>query len=452
VDLNNAELINLAQSIALKSFQNFIEIVCPEFQIAKHHLEMIRLIEDTILKPSGKALAAMPPRHSKSYLFSNLLPAYLMTKYESYHVIVASYSSELSLDLGRRTRSIFESDLYRKVFPHVSVATDSSSKTRFHLNNGSSFFAVGVGGSLTGKSASILILDDGYKGLEQAMSTAYQETIEAWFSGTFYTRRLTGAPMFIVNTLWTLNDIGLKLSQAQPNEWSVLKLPAISPDGSALWPEMFSIVELEQMKAQMGSRIFQALYQADPQSLEGNTIKRSWLKYYKQLPTRFNEKLMSWDLTFTDKESSDYVVGQVWGAVGADKYLIDQVRARMDFPATIQAIRQMAFKHPDAYSKVVEEKANGAAAIATLRREISGLIPFNPKTSKETRLFAVSPDIESGNVYLPDPSIAPWVGDLVEELCSFPNGRHDDCVDALTQALLRFRVSGGDNLRKLVTM
>ena len=124
----------------------------------------------------------------------------------------------------------------------------------------------------------------------------------------------------------------------------------------------------------------------------------------------------------------------------------------MDFPTTIQSIRQMTFKHPDTYSKIIEDKANGSAAIATLKRELSGIIPFNPKTSKEARLQAVSPDFEAGNIYLPDPSIAPWVKDFIEELCSFPNGSNDDQVDAMTMALLRFRESSGDRLSRLVTM
>jgi hypothetical protein len=147
----------LAKEIALSDFQSFIELIFPEFKISNHHNQMIDVIQKTITTPNGKAFIACPPRHSKSYLVSNLLAAYLMTKHRDFHFVVASYSSELSLELGRRTKQLFNSEIYQQVFSDVTISDDSSSKTRFHLSNGSSFFSVGVGGTLTGKSASILV-------------------------------------------------------------------------------------------------------------------------------------------------------------------------------------------------------------------------------------------------------------------------------------------------------
>jgi predicted phage terminase large subunit-like protein len=140
-------------------------------------------------------------------------------------------------------------------------------------------------------------------------------------------------------------------------------------------------------------------------------------------------------MTFKDSKNTDYVVGQVWGRVGADCYLLDQVRARMDFPTTVQAVRTLSARWPEARAKLIEDKANGPAVIATLRREISGLIPVEPQGGKAARVAAVSPVIEARNVWLPQE--APWVGDFVEECAAFPNGRYDDQVDAMSQALLR---------------
>ena len=296
-----------------------------------------------------------------------------------------------------------------------------------------------------------IIVDDIHKNRDESHSDTITKSIKDWYGSTLYTRRMKDAVVVIVQTRWSEKDLPQHLLDTEGEKWDVLSLPAIDESNQALWPERFPMDTLLEIKKTIGSYDFEALYQQRPSALEGSIIKRSWLKFYKQLP-KMSEKLQSWDLTFKEGENSDYVAGQVWGSVGSDKYLIDSTKARMDFPTTIQAIRQMSYKHPDTYTKVIEDKANGSAAIATLTRELSGIVPFNPKTSKEARLQAVSPDFEAGNIYLPDPSIAPWVGDFVEELCAFPNGAHDDQVDAMTMALLRFRESSGDRLRRLITM
>jgi predicted phage terminase large subunit-like protein len=150
------------------------------------------------------------------------------------------------------------------------------------------------------------------------------------------------------------------------------------------------------------------------------------------------EQLLSWDMSFKGLDSSDFVVGQVWGKHRADKFLLDQVKARLDFPNTLEAVRRLSSSWPEAHSKLVEDKANGSAVIATLKHEISGLIAVNPEGGKESRASAVSPQVESGNVYLPHPSLAPWVNGFIDECASFPNGAHDDQVDSMSQALLRW--------------
>ena len=159
------------------------------------------------------------------------------------------------------------------------------------------------------------------------------------------------------------------------------------------------------------------------------------------LPARLGEQIQSWDCAFKDLETSDFVVGQVWGRYGADRLLLDQVRARLDCPATVKAVREMSEKWPYTLAKLIEDKANGPAVIQMLQHEISGILPVNPEGGKVARAAAVSPLIEAGNVYLPHPHIAPWVTALIEECAAFPNGAHDDQVDAATQALLRWAIS-----------
>ncbi len=168
-------------------------------------------------------------------------------------------------------------------------------------------------------------------------------------------------------------------------------------------------------------------------------LKRSWWRYYQVVPERFDELILSWDMTFKDTKASAFVVGQVWGRRGADLFLLAQVRDRMAFPATKAAVRRLAAQWPQARAKLVEDKANGPAIIDELRSEIPGLIAITPEGSKPARVAAISARIEAGNVYLPDPGIAPWIEGFVNECAAFPNGTNDDQVDAMSQALRWFQ-------------
>jgi predicted phage terminase large subunit-like protein len=159
-----------------------------------------------------------------------------------------------------------------------------------------------------------------------------------------------------------------------------------------------------------------------------------------EAPHRVDEQIQSWDCAFKDLATSDYVVGQVWARLGPAYLLGDQVRDRIDCPGTVKAVRQLSAKWPACLAKLIEDKANGSAVIQMLMHEIPGILPVNPEGGKVARASAVSPLIEAGNVYLPHPSFAPWVNDFIEECAAFPNGAHDDQVDAMTQALLRWHM------------
>jgi predicted phage terminase large subunit-like protein len=149
----------------------------------------------------------------------------------------------------------------------------------------------------------------------------------------------------------------------------------------------------------------------------------------------FEEIIQSWDCTFKDTKGTDYVVGQVWGRKGADRYLLDQVRDKMAFPATVRAIKNMKDKWPQSKRILIEDTANGPAVISTLKHDIPGIVPVNPSGGKVVRAQAVTAQIESGNVYIPSQETCSWVGDYIEEFAAFPNGKHDDQVDSTTQAL-----------------
>ena len=209
--------------------------------------------------------------------------------------------------------------------------------------------------------------------------------------------------------------------------------------GELLWPERFGPPEIQDLKLRLGSYAAAGQLQQRPSPAEGGIFKRHWWRRYESIEDlrRMDTIIQSWDLAFKDTSNSSFVVGQVWARVGAYFLLIDQVRAKMTFPETLRAFRELNAKYPQCQVKLVEDKANGPALIQTLQREIPGIVAVEPAGSKEARAHAVSWLIEAGNVYLPQPSIAPWIDDFIEECAAFPKGAYTDQVDCCTQALSR---------------
>jgi len=390
----------------------------------------------------------MPPRHGKSEFISRYSTAWILGKFPDTRIILASYEADFAATWGRKARDLLEE--HGPSLFGIRVSGKSSAANRWDIEgHEGGMITAGVNGPITGKGADIGIIDDPVKNDQEAMSVTYQERTYEWYKSTFRTRLQRDGAIILIMTRWNENDLAGKLLAAQEEDgekWEVVNLPAIAEEGDLLGrdpgqplcPDLFTIEALRSIEKAVGSFWWASLYQQRPSPAEGGILKRSWWQYYRQTPDRFDEVIQSWDMAFKDTKTADFVVGQVWGRKGADKYLLDQVRDRMDFPATVQAVRSLSAKWPQARNKLVEDKANGPAVIATLKNEIPGLIAVNPEGGKVVRAQAASPDIEAGNVYLPDPSVAPWVHDFIEECAAFPNGANDDQVDAMTQALIRF--------------
>jgi predicted phage terminase large subunit-like protein len=255
--------------------------------------------------------------------------------------------------------------------------------------------------------------------------------------------------MVIMMTRWSELDLTGRLLEVIPNlkkkKVKVINIPALAyendplgrKEGEALWPERYDKEELEEIKVEVGSRIFGALYQGSPAPDEGNIFKRAWWQRYTQytLPGDFDFRFHSWDMAFKDKKDSDFVVGQVWGVAGKDHYLLDQVRFRGEFTETVKAVYKLIYKWQDYDAILIEDKANGPAVISSLKDEFNGVVPIEPDGSKLARASSVSPMVEAGDVYIPMKDMTPWVNDFVEECAKFPNAAKDDQVDALSQAL-----------------
>jgi len=310
--------------------------------------------------------------------------------------------------------------------------------------------SAGIGGAITGEGADLLLVDDPIKNREEAESKFYRERVWSEWQNTLLTRLHPNARIIVILTRWHEDDlVGRILDGKDKDQWTVVSLPAIAEpgdllgrkEGEPLWPERGYDKEwAEATKINVGSRTWNSLYQQHPTPPEGGIIKRQWLRYYSRRPEYLEQIILSFDCSFkVEKEAKsgpDYVVSQVWGKAGGNFYLLDQVKARLNFPDTVRLVLEMTAKWPQARAKLIEDKANGPAVISTLRDKIPGLIPREPEGGKVARVNAVSPFFESGNVYLPNVEIAPWIQDYVEELVTFPHSTYDDQVDATSQALL----------------
>lgn len=452
-------LDEVRQARAYADFSYFVDYDSDYRDKEGTHLDVL---DDALMKVSEgeikRLIVTMPPRHGKSERVSRKFPAWHIGRNPNDEIILASYSIDLSRGFSRIARDTLSGNV--GVFDTEVDANNKSSESWGISDHRGGLHAAGVGGPITGKGARIAIIDDPVKNAEEADSETMREKIWEWYTSTLYTRLTPDGRIVVVMTRWHEDDLVGRLLKKEADEiaegshkgerWTVINFPALAekddylnrPEGEPLWPEHgFDKERMEQIKVDVGSRVFNALYQQRPAAADGNMLKREWWRYYDHLnPPPFASMLISVDAAFKDEEDNDYVVIQVWGKNEANMYLVDQTRAKMNFPATIQSIRNMVAKYPMAVLKVIEDKANGSAIIQTLQNEIGGIVPVNPEGGKVSRVNAVSAYIESGNVYLPRST---WINDFVEEAASFPTGKHDDQVDAMSQALHRFIYFGG---------
>lgn len=440
-------------SAARDSLQSFARRMFPKYQTAAHIERLIEALEWAVRTPNARLIVTMPPRHSKSLHVSEFLPAWFLGRNPDKRIIGASHSAALAYTFSRRVRNQFDDP--RWPFPGVRVAGDKGAVQAWDIEGQrGGYLAVGVGGRPTGQGGDGIVLDDVVGSAADADSQTTRDSTWEWYQGTIRTRLEPGGFIVLTATRWNEDDLTGRLlaaSETGGESWRHLYMPAIDDAGYALWPERWPLDALERIRSAVGPRVFEAQYQGRPAPDSGNVYQRDWWRYWQVMPDRgaFDQIIQSWDMTFRETRSGSFVVGQVWGAMNADRYLLDQVRFRGDFPAAVQAVRALSAQWPEAHEKIVENKANGPAIVATLRHEIPGLIEVQPEGGKEARANAVAWQIESGNVYLPDPKVKPWSADVVEEASSFPNGANDDQVDALSQALLRLQDRGAawaDNL------
>lgn len=431
----------------------------------KHGEYICRLLNDAVIKRHKMLKGeipmevqyfqiSMPPQHGKSMHITETFPSYFLGQFPQHGVIEISYNEGFAEKFGGRNKDKVEQYGY-ELFG-IQLAGDSKSKSEWSISvdgkkTRGGMISRGIMSGVTGSSlGDCIIIDDPIKNREEANSETIREKHWSEWIDSLSSRIHPGAIVIIIMTRWHEDDLCGRLRNpeyADPLPWHVVNLPLEAEEydllgrqpGEPLWPEHYGYDFIQVRKSYPTS--FNALYQGRPTSQEGNMLKRDWWKYYDVLPP-MGSRLISVDAAFKDEDDSDYVVIQVWGKNQANMYLIDQVRAKMNFPSTIQTIRNVIAKYPNAALKLVEDKANGSAIIQTLQGQIGGIVPVNPEGGKVARVNAVSAYIESGNVYLP--RHVEWIHDFVEECASFPSGKNDDQVDAMSQALHRFIYFSGN--------
>jgi predicted phage terminase large subunit-like protein len=413
-----------------------------------------------------RLIVSMPPQEGKSELTSRRFPLWLLHRNPELRIAITSYELGVARRWGRAIRNDLAT--YAPLLG-LTVRADTSAAHEWQLDGHlGGVYSTGVGGALTGRHVDALVIDDPIKDRKQADSPTYRENVWDWWTNVARTRLAPGAPVVVILTRWHGDDLaGRLLRDDAAGAWTVLNIPAyadhdparseVDPLGREPGEWMLSVrgrtvAEWERIRREVGSRVFGALYQGRPSPAAGDVFHRGWWRRYDQPQwfeqddgTRrvvgFDDLLASWDMAFKDTDGADYVVGQVWGRRGARAYLLDQVRGRWGFVETCARLRELSARWPQVAAKVVEDKANGTAVINALASTVPGLIPVEPHGSKTARAAAVSPFVEAGQIYLPAPELAPWVGDLIEECSAFPRAQHDDQVDALSQALNRLYLS-----------
>jgi predicted phage terminase large subunit-like protein len=436
-------------------FMTFVQTMWPGFIHGAHHALMATKFEEIASGKTKRLIINMPPRHTKSEFASYLLPAWFLGKFPNKKIIQCSNTAELAVGFGRKVRNLVGNETYSKVFPNVALRSDSKAAGRWSTNENGEYFAIGVGGTVTGKGADLLIIDDPHSEQEAALASgdpSVFDKVYEWYTSGPRQRLQPGGSIVIVMTRWSKRDLTGKICQSMidrdGDDWEIISLPAIKRNETPLWPEFWSYEELNKLRIELPLSKWQAQYQQDPTSEQGALVKREWWKMWEQeRPPKCEFIIQSWDTAFTKNERSDYSACTTWGVFylnedqnDANIILLDALKERLEFPELKQRAYDMYKEYePDAF--IVEAKASGAPLIFELRRMGIPVQEFTPTrgNDKIARVNSVSDLFASGKVWCPPKR---WAEEVVEELAAFPNSDHDDLVDSTTQALLRFRRGG----------
>lgn len=447
------ERLNLLkkQEICKTNFLEFIDHMWDGFICGRHHKIFAEKLEGIANGTIKRLIVNMPPRHTKSEFASTYFPAWIMGRDPSRKIMQTTHTGELAVRFGRKVRNMMDSDIYKQIFPEVSLSSDSKSAGRWETNKSGEYFAAGVGGAITGRGADLLIIDDPHSE-QDALSPTAMESCWEWYTSGPRQRLQPGGSIVLVMTRWSGIDLTAKLLEAQKealaDQWEVVEFPAIFPETeNPLWEEFWSLEELLKVKASLPVMKWNAQWMQTPTSEEGSIVKREWWQKWESdtLPN-VSYIIQSYDTAFSKKENADYSAISTWGVFRPDEdspdsiILLDCQKGRYDFPE-LKRLAMEEYKYWEPDMVLIEAKASGTPLTHELRRLGIPVVNYSPTRGhdKTTRMHSVAPIFESGLVYAPQKAFAE---EMIEECASFPFGANDDLCDTMTQALIRFREGG----------
>ena len=449
--LKEAEARLILREKAQNNFMPFVHHVYENFIEGRHHLEIAEKLEKVATGEITRLIVNMPPRHSKSELASYLMPAWFLGRNPKLKIIQATHNTELAVRFGRKVRDLIDSEQYGHIFPDTDLKADSKAAGRWETSAGGEYFAAGVGAAVTGRGADLFIIDDPHSE-QDAMSEGRLEEAYEWYTSGPGQRLQPGGKIIVVMTRWGLRDLTGRLIKAQgsdvlSDQWEVVEFPAILPSENPLWPEFWKKDDLLKVKASLPVQKWGAQWQQQPTAEEGAIVKKEWWRIWKKedIP-EVDYIIQSYDTAFSKKESADYSAITTWGVfrseeTGADNIiLMDASRGRWNFPELKEkALEENEYWEPD--MMIVEAKASGLPLTDELRRAGIPIMNYTPSKGRDkvTRMHTVAPLFEAGMVWAPEKHFA---DEVIDECMAFPNGEHDDYVDSMTMALIRFRQGG----------
>ena len=438
------------QDTIQNDFLSFVKHVWPDFIEGSHHKRIADKFNKLASGEIKRLIINMPPRHTKSEFGSYLLPAWMVGKNPKLKIIQSTNTTELSVRFGRKAKALIDSPEYQKVFK-TKLREDSQAAGKWETAQGGEYYAAGVGSAITGRGADLLIIDDPHSEQDAMNSQALERTYE-WYTSGPRQRLQPGGSIIVIMTRWNEKDLTGRLLNAQKevkaDQWHVVEFPAIMPSGQPVWPEYWKLEDLESVKASIPLSKWNAQYMQNPTSEEGALIKREWWRPWEdeELPP-LEHVIQSYDTAFMKKQTADYSAITTWGVFRPSEddppnlILVDAVKARYEFPELRRvALEQYGYWNPE--TVIIESKASGLPLTYELRKMGIPVINFTPSkgNDKHTRVNSVSPLFESGRIWAPKEM--EFAQDVIEECAAFPFGDHDDLVDSMTQAVMRFRQGG----------
>ena len=436
----------LSKERARRSLMGYVDMVYPNYRHAPHNELIAKTLDRVVSGELRRVMIFAPPRHGKSYLTSEAFPAYYLGRFPDRYIIHSTYADELALDFGSKVKNQVKDALHSELFPRCSIKGQSQSQAKITTAAGGAYFAVGVGGAITGRGAHLLLIDDPIKGRAEADSDVIRQKLKDWYKSVAYTRLMKGGAVIIIQTRWHYDDLaGYLLEEQKRNPqlepWTVIDLKAIAEEddvlgrkpGEALWESDFPIETLNQIKMTLGTREFSSLYQQRPTSDDSAILKLEWFNRYHSLPDNAYIRIHSWDTAIKDEEVNDPTCMHSWYLNDKGYWLADRLSYRLQFPDLLRLVVNM-YDRDKPNVVLIEDKGSGQQLLQVLRTTTRiPVVGIQANASKICRAQAVSGTIESACVYIPES--APWLYEFESQIAQFPAAAHDDDVDAMTQAL-----------------